>query len=163
MDAAQVAEVLAQPLSRELMASEIPARLAYTGLDGAPRAIPIGFGLDGSTIVMWTVPTSAKVKALQVNPQVAITIDTQGFPPNVLLVRGTVELALVDGIPHGYVEAARKVVPADQMEGWEAGVRGLYEQMTVITMTPTWAKLIDFENTLPKAVADLVAERGDPR
>jgi hypothetical protein len=42
-------------------------------------------------------------------------------------------------------------------------VRALYQQMALITITPDWAKLLDFETTIPKAVADLVASYGDPR
>lgn len=158
-----VAEVLAKPYSEELLRSHIPARFAYTGVDGDPRVVPIGFLWTGSVLEIFTVPTSAKVKALARNPRVAITIDTEGFPPKVLLIRGSVTLELVDGVPDGYVEAARKVVPADQMPGWEAGVRQLYKQMTVITVTPDWAKLLDFETTVPKAVEDLMKAYGDPR
>ena len=109
------------------------------------------------------MPTSAKVKALEQNPRVALTIDTQAFPPHVLLIRGSAALELVDGVPDGYVEASRKVVPAEQMPGWEDGVRALYQQMVLITVTPDWAKLLDFETTLPKAVEDLVKAYGDPR
>src|ERR687887_1049854 len=104
-----VTEILAKPLSQELLASGIPARLAYTAVDGDPRAIPIGFLWTGSRIEMYTVPTSAKVKALQTNPRVAITIDTAAFPPNVLLVRGSASLEVVDGVPDGYVTATRKL------------------------------------------------------
>jgi hypothetical protein len=31
--------------------------------------------------------------------------------------------------------------------------------MVRITVTPTWAKVIDFEKTLPSAVAELAAKR----
>ena len=93
----------------------------------------------------------------------AITIDTQAFPPNVLLVRGQATLELVDGVPDGYVEASRRLVGAEQMPAWEAGVRALYQQMVVVTVTPDWAKLLDFETTLPKAVEDLVAAQGRSR
>jgi hypothetical protein len=79
------------------------------------------------------------------------------------LIRGSASLELVDGVPDGYVEAARKVVPADQMDGWEAGVRRLYQQMVTITVTPDWAKLLDFETTLPTAVEELMKAYGDPR
>ena len=159
----EVTQILAKPLSQELLASDIPARLAYTGVDGDPRVIPIAFLWTGSQIALYTVPTSAKVKALQRNPRVAITVDTQGYPPHVLLVRGVTTLELVDGVPDGYVEATRKLVPAEQMQGWEAGVRALYQQMVVITVEPDWAKLLDFETTIPKAVEDLVRAHGDPR
>lgn len=164
MDANEIAEVLAKPLSQKLLTGPIPARFAYTGVDGDPRVVPIGFLWTGTgDLEIYTVPKSAKVKALRKNPRVAITIDTEHFPPNVLLIRGSVSVELVEGVPDGYVEAARKVVPAEQMEGWEASVRTLYKQMVTITVTPDWAKLLDFETTLPKAVEDLMQEYGDPR
>jgi hypothetical protein len=31
--------------------------------------------------------------------------------------------------------------------------------VVVITITATWAKLLDFETTVPQAVADLVADK----
>src|SRR5262245_30827010 len=96
----EIGQVLSRPISQRLLASNIPARLAYTGRDGMPRAIPIAFGYNGSTIEMWTVPDSAKVAALQTNPEVAITVDTAGeWPPRVLLVRGTASVDPVDGVP----------------------------------------------------------------
>jgi hypothetical protein len=155
-----VAEVLAKPISQELLGSSIPARLAYVGVDGAPRAIPIGFLWTGEHVVMATVPTSAKVRALQRDPRVALTIDTQDqWPPRALLIRGAARVELVDGVPDAYVEAARKVIPAEHFEGWEQGVRALYDQMVLITIEPDWAKLLDFETTIPKAVEDKVRAR----
>jgi len=160
MDRHEVAQELAKPLSLELLGSSIPARLAYVGTDDAPRVIPIAFQWTGEHVVMGTVPTSAKVRALRQRPRVAITIDTQDqWPPRVLLIRGAAHLEQVDGVPDAYVEAARKVTPADQFEDWERGTRALYDRMTLITVEPDWAKLLDFETTLPKAVADLVQAR----
>lgn len=156
MNQQQITEILAKPYARQLLDGPDPARLAYTGLDGDPRVIPIGFWTDGDRIVMATVPTSAKVEALRANPKVAITIDTSVFPPKVLLIRGTAELALVPGCPVGYLESGRKFMTAEQFPQWEAGVKDLYDEMTVITVTPTWVKLLDFENTIPQAVEDLV-------
>ena len=162
MDRQEVAEVLAKPISRELLDSSIPARMAYVGIDGAPRVIPIGFWWTGEHVVMATVPKSAKVGALRQNPRVALTIDTQdAWPPRVLLIRGAARLELVDGVPAPYVEASRKVVPAEHFEGWEQGVRALYEQMVLITVEPDWAKLLDFETTIPQAVEDLVLAHRD--
>jgi Pyridoxamine 5'-phosphate oxidase len=160
MNRQDIAEVLAKPISRELLGSSIPARLAYVGIDGAPRVIPIGYWWTGEQVVMATVPTSAKVRALRQNPRVAITIDTQDqWPPRVLLIRGAARLELVDGVPDDYIEASRKVTPAEHFEAWEQGVRALYDQMVLITVEPDWAKLLDFETTLPKAVEDLVRAR----
>jgi len=160
MNREDVAEVLAKPISQELLGSSIPARLAYVGVDGEPRVIPIAFLWTGEHVVMATVPKSAKVRALRQNPRVALTIDTQGqWPPRVLLIRGAARAELVDGVPDAYVEASRKVIPAEHFEGWEQGVRGLYDQMVLITIEPDWAKLLDFETTLPKAVEELVLAR----
>ena len=105
------------------------------------------------------MPKAAKVKALRKNPRVALTIDTESFPPKVLLIRGTTELKLEDGVPEEYIIAGAKVMTADQHEEWTAGVKALYDQMVRITVTPDWVKLLDFETTIPKAVADLIAEK----
>ena len=35
-------------------------------------------------------------------------------------------------------------------------MRALYDQMVLITVEPDWAKLLDFETTIPQAVEDLV-------
>ena len=158
MDAQLVAAELAKPIAQELLESSIPARLAYTGLDGAPRVVPLAFLWNGTHMIVCTVPRSAKVRALVKNPRVAITIDTNGYPPRILLIRGSASLELVDGVPGVFVEASRRIVPESEFAGWEAGVRALYRQMTVITIAPDWAKLLDFETTIPQAVADLVAD-----
>ena len=163
MDKDAVAEVMAKPLSRELLSSSIPARLAYTGTDGYPRVIPIAFLWDGSQLTVCTVPKAAKVGALRRNPRVAITIDTEGYPPRVLLIRGEATVEIVDGVPDVYAEASPKLVPAAEFEAWEAGVRALYTQMANVTITPDWAKLLDFDTTIPKAVEDLIKAHGDPR
>jgi hypothetical protein len=162
MDQRDVDQMMAKPISAQLLNSGIPARLSYVGLDGDPRVVPIGFLWTGSQLLMFTVPTAAKVRALQNNPRVAITIDTDSFPPHVLLIRGGATLELVEGVPQEYLTASQKLVPAEQFDDWEAGVRALYKQMVRITITPDWAKLLDFETTLPKAVADLVQGLQNP-
>ncbi|MCP2244465.1 hypothetical protein LX86_003195 [Lentzea aerocolonigenes] len=48
---------------------------------------------------------------------------------------------------------------AQQRVEWEREVRSLYDGMVRIVVTPTWAKLIDFETTLPSAVEELAAQR----
>jgi len=159
MTSAQIAEILAKPYAQQLLNGPEPARMAYDGLDGDPRVIPIGFWVEGEQIMMATVPKAAKVAALRVNPKVALTIDKGAFPPKVLLIRGTAAVELVAGVPDGYLHAGRKVMTEEQYSGWVAGVQALYDEMVVITITPTWAKLLDFETTIPKAVEDLIKEK----
>jgi hypothetical protein len=48
------------------------------------------------------------VAALRANPAVAITIDTEQFPPQVLLVRGRASVTEVDGVATEYALAARR-------------------------------------------------------
>jgi len=159
MTSAQIAEILAKPYAQQLLNGPEPARMAYDGLDGDPRVIPIGFWVEGEQIMMATVPKAAKVAALRVNPKVALTIDKGAFPPKVLLIRGTAVVELIAGVPDGYLHAGRKVMTEEQYSGWVTGVQALYDEMVVITITPTWAKLLDFETTIPKAVEDLIKDK----
>jgi len=152
-----VLQVLNDPLAQELLRSNIPARLAYTGRDGAPRAIPIAFHWNREQFVVCTPPHAAKVQALQANPQVALTIDTDAFPPHVLLVRGTASVEVVDGVPPEYLAGSRKIVGEERFPAFEEQVSGLYDRMARIAIEPTWAKLLDFETRLPRAVEQLVS------
>jgi hypothetical protein len=77
-------------------------------------------------------PNAPKVKALAVNLKVALTIDTEDFPPNILLVRGSAALETVDGVPDEFVEAARRFVGDDAIPEWKAQSRSLYKQMALI-------------------------------
>ena len=107
-----VAEVIAKPIAQQLL-SEVPVlHLAYTGLDGGPRSIPIGYLWDGARIRLWTIPNAPKVRALQADPRVAVTIDMLGTPARLLLARGRAALTTVDGVPAGYLEASHRAFRA---------------------------------------------------
>jgi hypothetical protein len=136
MHTQDVTRVLGDPLAQELMQSGIPARLAYLGLDGFPRAIPIGFHWNGVQFGLCTVPHAPKVSALRTNPKVAIDI--------------------VDGVPAEYLAASRKGVGPDQWDAFEAQVRAMYKQMARITITPLWAKLLDFRTRFPTPIETLI-------
>jgi hypothetical protein len=157
----EVTEVLNRPISKEMLARDF-ARLAYVAKDGTPRTIPIGFVWNGAEIVMCTAKNAAKLHALRVNPMVALTIDTEVHPPKTLLVRGRAELDVVDGIPDEYLSMnGSYVMTPEQRVHWEAEVRSLYDGMVRIVVTPTWAKMIDFETTLPSAVEELIRARAE--
>ncbi|MDQ7803422.1 pyridoxamine 5'-phosphate oxidase family protein [Amycolatopsis sp. A133] len=159
MQPTEIAEVLAKPLSRELLARDL-TRLAYVAQDGTPRSIPIAFTWNGSQIVLCTTKNAPKLPSLRANPAVALTIDTEVHPPKILLLRGHAELDVVDGIPQEYLQlnGSYEMSPEQRVE-WEREVRSLYDGMVRIVITPTWAKLIDFEETLPSAVEELVKQR----
>ena len=61
MTSDEIRAAMADPVAQRLLGSADPARLAYVAPDGTPRAIPVGFHWDGTTMVIGTVPTSAKV------------------------------------------------------------------------------------------------------
>jgi hypothetical protein len=161
MQPSEVAEVLGRPLSQEMLARDI-ARLAYVAKDGTPRSIPIAFTWNGSEVVMCTSTNAPKLASLRRNPAVALTVDTEVHPPNILLIRGEAVLDEVEGIPEEYLEmnGSYEMTPEQRVE-WEAGVRSLYDSMVRIVVTPTWAKLIDFEETLPSAVEELVRRQAE--
>jgi hypothetical protein len=160
MRADEVGEVLSKTLSQELLKRDV-ARLAFVATDGTPRVIPIGIFWNGSEVVMCTTKNARKLKALRRNPAVALTIDTEVHPPDVLLLRGDAELDPVDGIPDEYLQASGtyRMTP-EQRQEWEAEIKSLYvDGMVRIVVRPTWARLIDFETTLPAAVQELVDQR----
>jgi hypothetical protein len=160
MRADEVGEVLSKTLSQELLKRDV-ARLAFVATDGTPRVIPIGIFWNGSEVVMCTTKNARKLKALLRNPAVALTIDTEVHPPDVLLLRGDAELDPVDGIPDEYLQASGtyRMTP-EQRQEFEAEIKSLYmDGMVRIVVRPTWARLIDFETTLPAAVQELVDQR----
>jgi hypothetical protein len=106
--------------------------------------------------VLCTVPHAPKVSALKANPKVAFTVDTNAFPPHVLLVRGTAAIDIVDGVPPEYLAASRKGVGPDQWDAFEAQVRAMYKQMARIKITPLWAKLLDFQTRFPTPIEKLI-------
>ena len=137
-------EELNHPDARELLATQALARLAYTGPDGFPRVIPIGFHWTGEHIVVCTVPSSPKVRALAARPHVALTIDTdQGTASRSLSVRGVAAIEIVDGVPDEYLAAATKNMDGEQARQFETNVRSMYKQMARITIQPRWARYYD--------------------
>jgi hypothetical protein len=154
-----VLEILEKPISQELLDRDL-ARLAYVAKDGTPRVVPIAFTWNGSEVVMCTSTNAPKLASLRRNPAVALTIDTEVHPPKILLLRGEAVLDEVEGIPDEYLQmnGTYQMTPGQRVE-WEAEVRSLYDSMVRIVVTPTWAKLIDFHETLPTAVEELVRRR----
>lgn len=144
MDAQDVARELNDPGAQELLNSAALARLAYTGRDGFPRVIPMGFYWNGEHVIVCTAPISPKVAALSARPQVALTIDTEITPNRALLIRGTAAIDTVDGIPDEYLKASAKAMDPAHMQEFEANVRSIYQQMARITITPHWARFYDF-------------------
>lgn len=163
MDPQQLKDELEHPGAQELLNSTTLARLAYTGLDGFPRVIPIGFLWTGDRIVVCTAPTAPKVRALASAPQVALSIDLGSTPTGAkaLLVRGNAEMETVEGVADEYLAAARKSMQGAELEGFEQAVRAMYKKMVRISIRPTWARFHDYgAGRLPAFLTELARESG---
>lgn len=146
--------LLEHPVAKELLASNIPARVAYLAPDGTPRVTPIWFHWDGRDLVLGTAPNAAKAKALAQNPKVAVTIDTNDFPHKVLLIRGIAHLETVEGVAPEYAQAAERYFGCEQGRVWVEQIRGRSPQMVRIAITPEWVGVLDFETRLPRTLAE---------
>ncbi len=144
--------LLNAPVAQELLQSTIPARLAYISRDGTPRVVPIWFHWTGDVFVLGTPMTAPKVKTLQANPKVALTIDGNTFPYKVLQVRGTVQVETVEGVVPEYAIAAERYFGAEQGRAWIDQVRGMFPHMARIVVQPEWVGILDFEQRFPSAI-----------
>lgn len=137
------------PVVQKLLRAPIPARLAYVAGDGSRRVVPVSYLWNRKGFVFASPPDWPKIKALSANPKVALTVDTTDFPPHIRLARGVATIEFGKGVPDEYVEASRRIVGEAGMAEWEAGVRAEERDMALVTITPTWIKVIDFETRFP--------------
>jgi Pyridoxamine 5'-phosphate oxidase len=146
--------------ARELLASTSAAHLAYVGNDGTPRVIPVGYFWTGAEFVVSTATTAPKVAALSARPDVALSIDSGDRPggARALSVRGRASIEIVDGVVEEYLAAARKNMDADAAAEFEQNVRGMYDQMARIAITPDWVRFYDFgTGRMPQFLLELAA------
>jgi PPOX class probable F420-dependent enzyme len=143
-------ELLEDPVAEKLLHSTIPARLAYSWMDGAPRVVPVWFHWTGEQFVIGSPARAPKLKALAADPNVALTIDDTAWPYSVLLVRGTAEVEMLDDVVPEYVRSAERYFGAEQGQAWASTLRG--NPMARIAITPTWVAILDFETRFPSAL-----------
>ena len=146
-------------LAKRLLTSTIPARYAYTALDGTPRIVASWFVWTGEELVLPTFisaphvsHTTYRVRALRANPDVAVSIDTESFPPQVLSIRGEAEISEVDGIAAEYAAAAHRYLGSEEATGYLAQIDQPGTRMARIAVRPTWVALMDFETRMPSAL-----------
>jgi nitroimidazol reductase NimA-like FMN-containing flavoprotein (pyridoxamine 5'-phosphate oxidase superfamily) len=151
MSGEQHLELLQDPVAEKLLASSIPARLAYTWTDGTPRVVPIVFHWNGSVFAFGTQPHAPKVAALEARPEVAFTIDDTTFPYAVLLVRGTAVVTQHDDMTPEYREAVPRYLGAEAGAAWIEQMSG--QPMAKITVTPREVRILDFVTRFPSAMS----------
>jgi hypothetical protein len=147
-------ELLQDPVAQELLASRIPARLAYNWTDGTPRVVSFWFHWDGTDIVMASLPGAPKLKALHSGDRVALTIDTNDPPHHILSIRGTAEVTEVQGVVAEYAQAAVRYLGRERGEAY-VGSLPPEIRMGPIAVHPDQVVVLDFETRFPSPVTAL--------
>jgi nitroimidazol reductase NimA-like FMN-containing flavoprotein (pyridoxamine 5'-phosphate oxidase superfamily) len=159
VDAVATAD-LSHPGALELLRRQLLARMAYTGPDGFPRVIPIGFHWTGERVVVYTSPIAPKIPALSARPNVALTIDSDDGPATrSLFVRGMASIEIADDVLGEYLVAATKAMDGEQARQFQTEARSVHKQMARITIEPHWARFYDFAaDRVPDFIRQLVNE-----
>ena len=153
--------LLETDLAQQLLRSSIPARLAFGWTDGTARVVPTWFHWNGREIVMVTYVAgpnigirhpAARLAALRANPDVALTIDTEPFPPQSLTVRGRAQISEVTGVAPEYAAAARRYLGETAAAEMLAGLDQPGTKQARVAVRPTWVGLIDFTTRLPSVL-----------
>ena len=147
--------LLQDPVAQELLRSTVPARLAYVWPDGTPRVVPINFHWTGAELVLGTSPDAPKVPALRANPKVAVTIDTEGYPQKVLLIRGTATLEPMDRVVPEYAEATRRYMGEAGAAAWLGQLQALLPHMggmVRVGIRPEWVGILDYQTRFPSFI-----------
>jgi hypothetical protein len=152
--------LLETDLAQRLLHSTIPARVAFVWTDGTPRVIPTWFHWTGEEIVMATYIAgpdigirhpAARLAALRANPRIALTIDTNAFPPQTLTIRGTAKITEVEGLAPEYAAAARRYLGEEAAGPMLASLDQPGTAQARIAVRPDWVGVLDFVTRRPSA------------
>jgi hypothetical protein len=151
--------LLETDLAQRLLTCRTPARYAYTAPDGSPRIVASWFVWTGEELVLPTFISAPhishaayRVRALRANPDVAISIDTESFPPEVLSLRGKAVITDIDGVAAEYAEAAHRFLGSEQATGYLGQIDQPGTRMARIAVRPAWVALMDFQTRMPSAL-----------
>jgi hypothetical protein len=154
--------LLETDLARRLLTSTIPARYAYSAADGTPRIVASWFVWTGEELVLPTFLSAPhirhaayRVRALRAMPDVAVSIDTDTFPPEVLSIRGRADVSEADGVVPEYAQAAHRYLGAQEATEYLAQIDRPGTRMARIAVRPSWVGLLDFQDRLPSALGGI--------
>jgi hypothetical protein len=152
-------KLIESDVAQRLLASTLPARYAYNTTDGTPRIVASWFVWTGDELVMPTFISAPhvrhaayRVRHLQEHPEIAVSIDTETFPPEVLNIRGRAEVTEVDGIAPEYAQAARRYLGSEEADGYLAQIDQPGTRMARIAVRPEWVGVLDFQTRMPSAL-----------
>ena len=143
-------------LAKRLLTSTAPARLAYVAKDGTPRIVPSWFHWTGEELVMPTfvraphvTRPARRLAALRANLTVAVSLDTETEPPEVLLLRGRVSIIEVDGVVPEFALEARRRLDDQAATELLAMIDQPGTTMARVSLRPRWVGVLDFRTRLP--------------
>jgi PPOX class probable F420-dependent enzyme len=139
------------PVVEKLLSGPNLARLAYIGLDGRPKVVPIWFVYDGECFVMVTGPKADKVPAIEKNGAVALTIDGSTPPYSALLIDGDAIIERTEGMAEEYPAIVQRYFGAGA-EAYLAPMRGRVKTQRRIRVTVRSWRVLDFVKRFPKSL-----------
>jgi hypothetical protein len=128
--------------------------------------VPTWFHWTGEDVVMVTYTAgpaigirhaASRLTVLRSNPAVALTIDTDGFPPRSLSIRGQARITEVDGIAPEYAAAAHRYLGDEAATAMLASLDQPGTAQARISVRPTWVGLLDFVTRLPSVQGGISA------
>jgi PPOX class probable F420-dependent enzyme len=143
---------LDDPVVAALLAGPNLARLAYVGVNGRPRVVPIWFAHDDGEIIMVTGPRADKLRALEKNPYVAITIDSSTPPYKVLLIEGEATLEPVEGMAQEYRPIVERYLGVAAEAYLQKLLPRVKQQVRIRIAPHTW-RVFDFMKRYPKSLS----------
>jgi pyridoxamine 5'-phosphate oxidase-like protein len=164
------------PVVQTLLQEPIPMRLAYVGLDGHPRTVPVNHLWNGTAFVFATPNAAYKVRAIAANPLVGFTLDVPAgrsgletrekvwaltgppppafdFAPVAVHGRGTATVEITTRVPDEHIDASRRMIGDDRKwTEWANLRRQETSGMALITISPTHLVVFDFITRFPPPV-----------
>jgi hypothetical protein len=103
-------------------------------------------------MVLGTPMEAPKLKALRDGQSVALCIDPDSMPYQVLEVRGTIRLDVVEGIGPEYGLMTLRTMGQEAGRAWLTSMAPMVPRMARVFVRPTWVAVIDFESRFLSAI-----------
>jgi PPOX class probable F420-dependent enzyme len=118
------------------LASERVLWLTTVTAKGVPQPSPVWFLWHDDSVLIYSQPHAPKVRAIQQNPQVALSFNSTFTGGDVVIFRGTAELVLPSPLPSTHDAFMEKYRPSMQgPEVTEASFDAEYTQLILISLT----------------------------
>lgn len=142
--------MLESAIAQRLLASAVPARLAYRALDGTPRVLPMWFHWTGTELVLATHVPSHEVDALAADPASPSPSTPRPARPR----RCSCAAAPSSRRSTGWCRSTRPPpagtsATSTRPAGLVAQVDRPGSRMARIAVRPTWVGVLDFQTWFP--------------